>query len=304
MRMRITAAAVIALGLAACLTAAGPGDATAQTRVQDPAPERPAVAPEAPVASSLCYAFAERRRAPGAPRVMRARYAPDLAEDEVALTYIGHATFAIETPAGVTVATDYAGAAGALNPPMIVTMNGAHSSHNTDYPQAGIQHVLRGWRADGKPAGIDLTVRDLRLRSVSTNLRSGYGVDALNGNSIFVFEVGDLCIGHLGHLHHKPTPAMYGAIGFLDVVLAPVDGGYTMSVEDMIEVLQNLKARLVIPMHWFSTYGLERFATALGQDFEVRSHDGSTLRLTRRSLPKKPTVLLVPPTIASEFLSD
>jgi len=27
-----------------------------------------------------------------------------------------------------------------------------------------------------------------------------------NGNSIFVFEIADLCIAHLGHLHHTLTP--------------------------------------------------------------------------------------------------
>ena len=39
-------------------------------------------------------------------------------------------------------------------------------------------------------------------------------------------------------------------IGQMDVVLAPVDGSYTLDTPGMIEVLKGLKAPLVIPMHF------------------------------------------------------
>ena len=34
-------------------------------------------------------------------------------------------------------------------------------------------------------------------------------------------------VDHLGHLHQIPDDAQYAAIGRLDVVMVPVDGGYT-----------------------------------------------------------------------------
>ncbi len=283
-----------ALGLAATL-ATPPAAAQTLTPPPEEAPRPAPVAPAEPALTSSCYAFAQRM-GPGWD-VRFARYAPELGENTVALTYVHHATFAIETPEGVTVATDFSGFAGRLVTPLIVTMNGAHSSHFTNIVPRGVEHVLRGWRDDQRPAGHDLTVKDLRVRSVSTNLRSRYGVRALNGNSIFVFEVADLCIGHLGHLHHEPTSEMYGKIGFLDIVLAPVDGGYTMSHADMITVLTNLRASVVIPMHYFSLSGLERFAQALSSDYTPTRADGSTVTFTRETLPKEPTLLMVPPSI-------
>ena len=44
-------------------------------------------------------------------------------------------------------------------------------------------------------------VDDVYIRNVPTDIRSWGGELERDGNSIFIFEVADLCIGHLGHLH-------------------------------------------------------------------------------------------------------
>src|SRR5262249_18471193 len=80
-----------------------------------------------------------------------------------------------------------------------------------------------------------------------------------NGNSIFVFGVADLCIAHLGHLHHTLTPTHLAGLGAIDVVMVPVDGTYTLNQEEMVEVLRQIGPKLVIPMHIFSQASLERF---------------------------------------------
>ena len=73
-----------------------------------------------------------------------------------------------------------------------------------------------------------LDLGEILVRNVTTDIRGGFDTRRINdGNSIFVFEVAGLCIGHLGHLHHEPTDAQYAALGRLDVVMAAVDGGLT-----------------------------------------------------------------------------
>jgi hypothetical protein len=67
-----------------------------------------------------------------------------LTKNEVRIEYVGHSTFIIESPGGVRIATDYAGNAGGIVPD-VITMNHAHSSHFTDFPDPAIKHVLRGW---------------------------------------------------------------------------------------------------------------------------------------------------------------
>lgn len=214
-------------------------------------------------------------------------------EGQVSLTFVGHATFLIESPKGVTIATDYNDYVRPKGVPLIVTMNRAHDTHYTDHPDPGIAYVLRGWNPEGGAAQHELTVDDVWIRNVPTNIRSGAATQ-YDGNSMFVFEVAGLCIAHLGHLHHLLTPDHLEALGRIDVVLAPVDGSYTLDVEGMVETLKAINAPLVIPMHYFSEWGLDRFLGRLGKEYEVTRSATATVTLSRESLPAKPTVLVLP----------
>ena len=240
-------------------------------------------------ATSRCLAVAE-----GPAPVVAAAYVPVALEaHEVRLTFVGHATFLIESPAGIRIATDYAGYAGRGVVPDVVTMNRAHETHYTDYPDPKIKHVLRGWNPEGGHAEHSLTVGDVYIRNVPTNIRlwDGGGTEAF-GNSIFIFEVAGLCIGHLGHLHHELTLQQLGQIGQLDVVLVPVDGTFTLDHDGMLEVLKELRARLVIPMHFFGS--LEVFLARAGQDYTVRQSETPTVILSQKTMPKTPELLVLP----------
>ncbi len=60
--------------------------------------------------------------------------------------------------------------------------------------------------------------------------------------------------------------------------MVPVDGGVTLDFEGMVEVLQALKAPLMIPMHYFSTYSLRRFLDTLGEkSVQVEMSDVSSV---------------------------
>lgn len=211
----------------------------------------------------------------------------------VHLTFVGHASFLIESPAGVSIVTDYNDYVRTSAVPRIVTMNHAHDTHYTDAPDPGIEYVLRGWGRDGAPARHEVTVEDVWIRNVPTNLRRGAGTE-YDGNSMFVFEVAGVCIAHLGHLHHLLTKDHLEALGRIDVVLAPVDGSYTLDLEGMVEVLKSINAPLVIPMHYFSQYGLERFLARLGQEWTIERATEPFVMLSRETLPKTRTVLVLP----------
>jgi L-ascorbate metabolism protein UlaG (beta-lactamase superfamily) len=218
-----------------------------------------------------------------------------LSPDEVEIRYVTHSTFRLRTSSGVVAATDYAGYAGEGRAPDIATMNHAHETHYTDYPDPAIVHVLRGWNPAGGPAEHHLHVKDLLVRNVSTDIRGWSGNTVRpDGNSIFIFEVADLCIGHLGHLHHKPTPEQFARIGRLDVVMAPVDGGFTLDLPTMIEVLKELKASLVIPMHYFGGPSLDAFVAGMSSDFAIRISESPVTRVSLSNLPRRPTVLVLP----------
>ena len=248
-------------------------------------------------APDKCLALAQ---GPG-PRLGLANAAPpslvrlaQLKPGDVRISYVGHSTFLIETPQGVQIATDYNDYVRPTAVPDIATMNRAHSTHYTNNPDPGIRHVLRGWNPEGGAAHHDITLSDVRARNVPTNIRSYAGGTDVWGNSIFVFEVASLCIGHLGHLHHTLTTQQLVQIGQLDVVLVPVDGSFTLDVAGMMEVLKALRAPLMIPMHYFSSYTLERFLHDARQAFEVEMSEVPTVVVSRSSLPKSPKILVLP----------
>ena len=210
---------------------------------------------------------------------------------EVKITYAGHSTFVIETPAGVRIATDFSGAHGYDPLPRVVTMNKAHSTHFTFNPDPGIEHVLTGWNPDGGAIEHKLVVDDTYIRNVPTDIRSGGEMEA-NANSIFIFEVAGLCLGHLGHLHHKLEDRHYAAIGRLDVVMVPVDGGLTLSHEGMSEIVKRLQSSLVLPMHRrFTT--IESFLDRFKSGFEIIRSDEDNVTVSLTNLPKVPTILVL-----------
>jgi L-ascorbate metabolism protein UlaG (beta-lactamase superfamily) len=217
-----------------------------------------------------------------------------LERGQLRLTYVGHATFLIETPDGVRIATDYNDWVRPPVLPDIVTMNHAHSSHYTMHPEPGIKYVLHGWAEDEKPARIDLSYKDVRVRNVPTNIRTFDGGTERHGNSIFIFEAAGLCIAHLGHLHHTLTQQQLNEIGKIDIVMVPVDGNYTLDLDGMIDVLKSLKAPLMVPMHYFSSYTLERFLTRARQEWDVAFAEVPTTVMSKATLPAKPKVLVLP----------
>ena len=217
-----------------------------------------------------------------------------LEPDQVRISYIGHSTFLIESPQLVRIATDYNDYVKPPVLPDIVTMNHAHTTHYTDYPDPSIKYVLRGWAEDEKPARIDLQYKDVRVRNVPTNIRRWDGGTERHGNSISIFEVANLCIAHPGHLHHTLTQQQLNEIGRVDVVLVPVDGNYTLDLEGMVEVLHALKAPLMIPMHYFSAYTLDRFLARVRQEWDVEIAKVPSTVVSKTSLPAKPKVLVLP----------
>jgi L-ascorbate metabolism protein UlaG (beta-lactamase superfamily) len=214
----------------------------------------------------------------------------------VNLTFLGHASFLIESPGGVTIVTDYNGY---LKPPFlpdIVTMNHAHRTHYTDNPEPGIKYVLRGWDTGEGPPAYDLRYGDVRIRNVLTNIRAydGLGGTEFGGNSIFVFETADLCIAHLSHLHHTLTPEHLAALGQIDVLMVPADGAYTLSQSDMITVVEQIHPLLMIPMHFFGPPALERFLARMNGRYPITESKSPSVALSRAMLPKTTEILVLP----------
>ena len=141
------------------------------------------------------------------PRVIPAAF--DLAAlnaDQVRITFIGHATFLIESPQLVRIATDYNDY---VRPP--VAARHRHHEPRPRHPlhrpsRSGDQIRAARLGAERERAG-DLgreISRRARAQRADQYPQLGGGTERY-GNSIFIFEIANLCIAHLGHLHHTLT---------------------------------------------------------------------------------------------------
>lgn len=244
----------------------------------------------ASTAFAVCAPVAEGPRARAWPVVELPAQLPP--KGAVEITYVGHSTFLIRTPGGVSAATDYNDHVRPPITPTIATMNRAHTTHFSFAPDPAIKHVLRGWK-EGGVAEHNLVEGDVKVFNIPTNIRNWESrTTDYAGNSIFVFEAAGLCIAHLGHLHHTLTPEHLKRMGPIDIVMIAVDGTVTLTQEGALEVVEQIKPKVVIPMHFFSEVTLERFAALFAARYPVKRSESPTVILSRANLPDRQLLLL------------
>lgn len=268
------------------IAASGPVQATPPSPIPPPS----AVQDDAERQPSTCAVVAQRL-----PGVTYAAFeTASVPAHQVRITFSGHSTYLIESAGGITIATDYSGWAGSVIP-NVATMNRAHETHFTDYPDPAIKHVLHGWGpklgAEGDKAKHHLTVEDVLIRNVTTDIVRG-GQRFADQNSIFIFEVAGLCIGHLGHLHHDLTESHYADIGRLDIVMVPIDGGLTLSIGGMATIANRLRSSVILPMHARGWATPADFIASLGEGFDHQFMEGSDFTVSLNTLPNRPTVMV------------
>lgn len=69
-------------------------------------------------------------------------------------------------------------------------------------------------------------------------------------NVIFVFEIDDVVVCHLGDLGHALTTEQIAKIDSADVLLVPVGGVSTIDATHAAEIVRRLEPKIVIPMHY------------------------------------------------------
>jgi L-ascorbate metabolism protein UlaG (beta-lactamase superfamily) len=89
-------------------------------------------------------------------------------------------------------------------------------------------------------------------------------------NTIYLFEVEGMKIGHLGDLGHPLNSDQAEALEDCDVLLVPAGGGDVISPEQAAEVVSQIGPKLVIPMQYATSIGdrnlgsLDRLCKSLG----------------------------------------
>jgi L-ascorbate metabolism protein UlaG (beta-lactamase superfamily) len=175
-------------------------------------------------------------------------------EPGVVVQWLGHAAFLITSPGGVRILTDpYGGTMGYGNRRFqadLVTVSHEHWDHNSVASVEGDPEVLRGL-ADGDWAQVEKTLGDVTVRSIPGTYHDNVqGASGRGKNGLFLIEIGDLRLLHLGDLGEIPSVQIIERVGRVDVLFIPVGGVYTIDAAQATRVAELLGARIVIPMHY------------------------------------------------------
>jgi L-ascorbate metabolism protein UlaG (beta-lactamase superfamily) len=220
-------------------------------------------------------------------------------------TYLGQSTFVMSTSTGLKVLVDPVAPGMYKNAPVegvdVVTVSHEHPDHNYVQLATGTPAIIRGL-AGGEIAKVDQSVKGVRIRTVGSfhDLQQG---SQRGKNAIFVFELPGLKVVHLGDLGHTLDAQQIAAIGPVDVLLVPVSGGPTIDPKAAAEVIGQLSAKVVIPMHYgsgakpgggrgFSLGTVDEFLKALDAGTRV-VQEGHSITLTAGALPAGRTVIVM-----------
>src|SRR3989339_1879823 len=69
-------------------------------------------------------------------------------------------------------------------------------------------------------------------------------------NTVYLIDVDDFTILHLGDLGHELSDSTLENIGAVDVLMIPVGGNYTIDAETAAKVISSIEPSIVIPMHY------------------------------------------------------
>lgn len=222
------------------------------------------------------------------------------AAGEVTIRWFGHSCFLIESSKGTKLLTDPLGEeTGYELPdvmPDIITISHEHFDHNYVRPYKGRPIVLRGEDFHGRDwQMIDETIKDIHIYTVGT-YHDNFQGRRDGKNSAFVFLVDGLRIVHLGDLGHLLNDEQIKAIGTPDILFVPTGGVSTIDYIEATAVVEQLKPRITIPMHFktaastFTLFKISRFIK--GKD-NVRIMEGSTLKVSKDTLPNKPEIIVL-----------
>jgi beta-lactamase family protein len=215
------------------------------------------------------------------------------AEPDALIEYFGHNFFQITSKSGTKIITDPIAPGMYPTPvvtPHVVTVGREHPNHNYVELARGNPIILRGLASYGAEWNkISTTVRDILIYTVPV-YQQRFG-NALKG-AAFVFDLGTVCIAHLGDLSHKLTPEQIKAFGKVDVAMIPIGGTYTMPPDTAREVLEQLKPKIAIPMHYREDMSLiGMFLTG----FKNRRLPGNKLVISKAALPLPTEIIVLTP---------
>jgi len=159
------------------------------------------------------------------------------------VTWLGHGCFRLRGRSAAVVTDPYPPALGLKLQRLdadLVTISHEHANHN--YAQAVREaYEIRG-PGEYEVAGVSV-IGLPTYHDAEKGAKHGR-------NTVYLFEIDDLRVCHLGDLGHKLDDVEAETVSSPDVLLVPVGGRTAMNAALAAEVVRQLEPRFVVPMHY------------------------------------------------------
>ena len=156
---------------------------------------------------------------------------------------MGHSCFRLHDADMVVVTDPYPTSVGLRidnRPASVVTVSNAHPNHNNAESIEGDPKVF------SNPG--EYEYNGVTVRGVMTPLADGQPQE--ERNVAFSIEIGAINVCHLGDISIPLTTRLIDELKPVDVVLVPTGGHCTIDMDQVYQTLQDLDAKIVIPMHY------------------------------------------------------
>lgn len=161
--------------------------------------------------------------------------------------WLGHATFLITSDTGVRIITDPYTPGGNLSYGQIkesadiVTVSHEHGDHNNVSAVSGKPVIIKG--------AVSREVMGIKVQGIPIYHDNSKGKER-GAVTAYTFTVDKVRVCHLGDLGHTLTEEQVKQIGPVDLLLIPVGGFYTIDAATATRVMEQLKPKIAIPMHY------------------------------------------------------
>ena len=199
------------------------------------------------------------------------------------IKWLGHSCFKITNSKGIRILTDpFDDNVGYKIPSVeadIITISHSHYDHNF------VDCVKGNFEVVNKVG--NFYVKDVPILGVHTFHDNEDGIKR-GDNIVYIFEMDGMRICHLGDLGHILTNEQVEMIGKVDFALIPVGGNYTIDADVALEVLDQLKPKVIIPMHYKTPVikaVIEKVDNFIGKIGPVENIQSQVLEFTTDKLP-------------------
>ena len=240
------------------------------------------------VAEAICNPAFVRRLSPERDLVQARGIAASQLGDYT-LQWFGHSSFLIQSGTGVRVVTDPNFNVTPGIEADAITVSNDHFTHNNVGAVGGSPVILRGITLEQTWNPIRTHVKDITIVNMPSQRGWGVGSD----NAIFVYEMGSLCLAHLGNMGHLLTSQQQRILQRVDVLMIPIDARFNLDFPDILKVIEEVDPPVVIPMHYDDTVQAHLFSRFVGERYPIRWIQDSRMVLTRMKLPRSTEIHLL-----------